>query len=96
MPCFYINFQNSLKSLGAVELFSPETADLSRMMDRRDLALDDIIHQAYINATESGSEAAAATVVSLTRDGPSTKFWVDSPFLTNAASVLKRTRRAID
>lgn len=63
------------------DLFSPNSADLSRMTSKTGVALDNIIHQTFIEVTESGTEAAAATVLNLSRDGPSKSFVANQPFL---------------
>lgn len=51
------------------------------MTSKSGIALDDIIHQTFIEVTESGTEAAAATVLNLSRDGPSKSFVANQPFL---------------
>lgn len=63
------------------DLFSPASADLSRMTSKSGVALDNIVHQTFIEVTESGTEAAAATVLNLSRDGPSKSFVANQPFL---------------
>lgn len=75
------SMQNALRGLGVTDLFSPSSADLSRMTSKTGIALDDIIHQTFIEVTESGTEAAAATVLNLSRDGPSKSFIANQPFL---------------
>lgn len=45
------------------------------------LYADQIIHKVYMDITETGTEAAAATSVSLSRGGDITTFRVDVPFL---------------
>jgi len=76
-----LQLKNALKGLGVTELFSSNSADLSRMMTKAGAALDNIVHQTFIEVTETGTEAAAATVVSLSRDGPSKSFVANQPFL---------------
>lgn len=63
------------------DLFSPNSADLSRMTSKTGVALDNIIHQTFIEVSESGTEAAAATVLNLSRDAPSKQFAANQPFL---------------
>jgi len=74
-----------LKSLGVSSLFSPLSADLSSLSPSpQELYVTDILHQATVEVTEEGSEAAAATAISIsTRGGFSSqdKFIVDRPFL---------------
>jgi len=76
-----IQLKRALRNLGVSELFSANSADLSRMMNRTDAALDNIVHQTFIEVSESGTEAAAATVVSLSRVRPAKRFVADQPFL---------------
>lgn len=45
------------------------------------LYADKIIHKVYMDITETGTEAAASTSVTLSRDGNRVTFRVDSPFL---------------
>lgn len=45
------------------------------------LYADQVIHKVYIDITETGTEAAASTSVSLTRDGSKVTFRADVPFL---------------
>ena len=49
-----------LQSMGMTEAFSAK-ADFSGMTGRRDLFLSAVIHQAYVDVNEEGTEAAAAT-----------------------------------
>ncbi|XP_046636832.1 leukocyte elastase inhibitor-like [Daphnia pulicaria] len=76
-----LQLKNVLRGLGVTDLFSPSSADLSRMTSKTGVALDSIIHQTFIEVTESGTEAAAATVLNLSRDGPSKTFAANQPFL---------------
>jgi len=66
--------------------FSPGGADFSGMTGKRDLYITDVIHQAYINVDEKGTEAAAATVTLMglgsAPQSPDLKiFNVDHPFV---------------
>ena len=73
-----------LKSMGMIDAFSPN-ADFSGMNGRRDLFISAVIHKAYVDVNEEGTEAAAATAVTmkLTSIGPSRipVFCADHPFL---------------
>jgi serpin B len=56
------------------------------MNGKRDLFISAVIHKAYVDVNEEGTEAAAATAVTmrLTSIGPSTRplvFRADHPFL---------------
>ncbi|XP_055349609.1 leukocyte elastase inhibitor-like isoform X4 [Paramacrobiotus metropolitanus] len=50
-----------LQSLGVRQLF--EEADLSRMVENERLAVSNVIHKAFVEVNEAGTEAAAATAV---------------------------------
>ncbi|MHC4643113.1 MAG: serpin family protein [Planctomycetota bacterium] len=74
-----------LKSMGMTDAFVPDVADFSGMNGKKDLFVWAVIHKAYVDVNEEGTEAAAATgvVVGVTSIGP-TKipvFRADHPFL---------------
>jgi serpin B len=66
IPEFKIGSQYSLKgtlsTMGMPTAFS-DAADFSGMDGSRDLYISDVIHKAYIDVNEEGTEAAAATAV---------------------------------
>jgi serine protease inhibitor len=74
----------TLRSLGMTDAFS-DKADFSGMTGNRDLFISAVIHQAYVDMNEEGTEAAAATgaVMRVTSVGPDTTpvFRADHPFL---------------
>lgn len=78
------NLNNVLKSLGMADAFSAD-ADFSAMTGQKDLYISDVIHKAYVDVNEEGTEAAAATavVMRLTSISPQELpiFRVDRPFL---------------
>ncbi|UCC97649.1 MAG: serpin family protein [Phycisphaerales bacterium] len=73
-----------LASMGMKDAFTSE-ADFSGINGRRDLFISAVIHKAYVDVNEEGTEAAAATGVTmkLTSIGPSRTpvFRADHPFL---------------
>jgi len=73
-----------LASMGMPLAFS-RNADFSGMTGRRDLFISAVIHQAYVDVNEEGTEAAAATAVTmkLTSLGPDRTpvFRADHPFI---------------
>ena len=72
-----------LSALGAGELFSGD-ADLSGIDGRPGLFVQAVIHQAFVLVEESGTEAAAATGVSVGRTSvpePGTPIALDRPFV---------------
>jgi serpin B len=59
-------------------------ADFSGINGSRDLAIQDVLHQAFVNVNEAGTEAAAATAVPITLTavpGTDVVIEVDRPFL---------------
>jgi serpin B len=51
----------TLKALGMGSAFSPSTADFSGMTGSKDLFFSAVIHKAFVDVNEEGTEAAAAT-----------------------------------
>ncbi len=87
MPRFKVAAQFSLadplKALGMTDAFAP-AADLSGMNGRRDLFISAVVHKAFVEVNEEGTEAAAATAVVVGRESeppPPVVFRADHPFL---------------
>jgi len=76
----------TLDEMGMPTSFTDD-ADFSGMDGKKDLSISDVIHQAFVDVNEEGTEAAAATVVvvGLTSVGPGRPsipvFRADHPFL---------------
>ena len=75
----------TLAAMGMPTAFSP-TADFSGMDGRQDLYISDVVHKAFVNVDEEGTEAAAATGVvmrlnAIAREPPVPVFRADHPFL---------------
>ena len=74
----------TLQALGMVDAFNDRVANFSGMTGRRDLAVSTDVHKSFVEVTEEGTEAAAATGVG---DGVITSlpfresFRCDHPFL---------------
>jgi len=89
VPKFKMTSQFSLASvlisMGMADAFSAPVADFSGITGSRDLFISAVIHKAYVDVNEEGTEAAAATGVTmrLTSAGPSQTpvFRADHPFL---------------
>ncbi len=88
MPAFgfasgSVSLRQILSEMGMPDAFG-SAADFSGMDNTRDLFLSDVIHKAFINVDEAGTEAAAATaaVISLTSvpEEPVT-IKIDRPFV---------------
>jgi serpin B len=89
IPKFKLTSQFSLasvlKAMGMTDAFS-RSANFSGMNGKRDLFISAIIHKAYVDVNEEGTEAAAATAVTmrLTSVAPTERppvFRADHPFL---------------
>jgi len=89
IPKFKMTSQFSLasvlKSMGMADAFNQAKADFSGMNGKKDLFISAVIHKAYVDVNEEGTEAAAATAVTmrLTSIGPDQTpvFRADHPFL---------------
>lgn len=87
-PKFKIESQFSLAQtlalMGMPDAFDPELADFSAMVGQKELYISAVIHKAFLEVNEEGSEAAAATgvVVGVTSIAPSPPiFKADHPFV---------------
>lgn len=73
-----------LQGLGMTDAFDADKADFSGMTGQKDLYISDVIHKAYIDVNEEGTEAAAATVVGMsTTSMPAEELTInlDNPFI---------------
>jgi serpin B len=71
----------TLEAMGMADAFSRGKADFSGMTGRRDLFIDLVIHQATVEVSEEGTEAAAATAVKTKGISMPAAFVADHPFL---------------
>jgi len=89
VPKFKMTSQFSLasvlKSMGMTDAFVPNKADFSGINGRKDLFISAVVHKAFVEVNEEGTEAAAATgvAIGLTSVGPVRPpvFRADHPFL---------------
>ena len=99
LPRFKLAFSaeltKSLAQLGVVTAFVPGGADFSPIDGGRDLYVSTVIHKAFVDVNEEGTEAAAATGIGIKSAAVqmSRSFRVDHPFLflirdTSTGSLL--------
>jgi serpin B len=85
LPRFEIRSKPEVKQalidLGMVTAFDPGAADFSRMASGPPLAVDDVVHEAYVLVDEKGTEAAAASGVEMTFRAAPLPIQVAHPFL---------------
>lgn len=84
--------RETLKEMGMPTAFTFPGADFSGMNGKRDLFIGDVIHKAFVEVNEEGTEAAAATAV-IMRSGsamrPQRKLFIaDHPF----AFIIRDTK----
>ncbi|MCD6549523.1 serpin family protein, partial [Candidatus Micrarchaeota archaeon] len=72
-----------LSTMGMPTAFIPGAADFSGMNGNKELFISHVIHQAYVDVNEEGTEAAAATgiVVAISAVPPENLFVADHPFI---------------
>jgi serpin B len=75
-----------LIEMGMKAAFLADEADFSGMTGKKDLYINKVIHQAFVDVNEEGTEAAAATAVTMAYNGMTMPekakiFRVDHPFI---------------
>ena len=77
------NLHETLSAMGIEDLFIGGKADLSGVNGMKDLYVSKVIHKAFIDVNEEGSEAAAASAVTMMKRSLdiSPEFRADHPFL---------------
>ncbi|KAK7881251.1 hypothetical protein WMY93_029660 [Mugilogobius chulae] len=79
------DMKNILMSMGMVDAFDLAASDFSGMSPANDLVVSKVVHKAFVEVNEEGTEAAAATaVVMMLRCAPMIRpaaFIADHPFL---------------
>lgn len=74
-----------LAAMGMPSAFDPSMADFSKMSGNRELYLSAVIHKAFVDVNEAGTEAAAATGAVISRTSISPRqpvdFRADHPFI---------------
>jgi serpin B len=82
MTCEF-SLADTLKEMGMPMAFGGQ-ADFSGMNGKQDLYISAVIHKAFVDVNEEGTEAAAATAVVVERKSAApvqTIFYADHPFL---------------
>lgn len=74
------NLTETLKSMGMPSAFG-DNANFSGMDGTSNLYISDVFHKAYVEVNEEGTEAAAATTVSVVQSADAFSFIVDYPFI---------------
>ncbi len=87
LPKFEIDYKTTLNSalsaLGMAAAFDPGAADFASIADEDDLHISEVLHKTYLSVDERGTEAAAATgvTIGLTSVGPEEfRMRIDRPF----------------
>lgn len=80
------SLNDTLQQLGMVAAFNPSEADFSKMTGSKDLSISQVAHKAFIAVDEYGTEAAAATSVTMNLTAvfepePPYEFRADHPFI---------------
>jgi serine protease inhibitor len=90
LPRFRVEYKKdltgTLKDVGMRLPFDQQKADFSRMSKMRQLMIQKVVHQTYVDVNEEGTEAAAATAVQIMPTalpplGKPFKMVVDRPFM---------------
>jgi serpin B len=87
LPKFKVTAQfklnDYLKEMGMTDAFNIHKADFGGMATREKLFISAVLHKAYVDVNEVGTEAAAATavVIGTTSAPPPAAFRADHPFL---------------
>jgi serine protease inhibitor len=80
-----VTLNDALKAMGMGTAFSPDEADFTRIHRGGNLFIDRVLHKAFVEVNEEGTEAAAATVVVIGRTsigGPEEIFMIiNRPFI---------------
>ncbi|NXL32284.1 ILEU inhibitor, partial [Glaucidium brasilianum] len=76
------DLKSDLAAMGLLDVFDSGKADLSGMSGARDLFLSKIVHKAFVEVNEEGTEAAAATAgIAMLCMAIEEDFNADHPFL---------------
>jgi serpin B len=76
---YEVQLNDTLIALGMAEIFGGLKTDFSPMTDDN-VAVDSVKHKTFVEVNEEGTEAAAVTVIELTRSKPAFEMNVNRPF----------------
>jgi len=83
ITCGTLELKDILRDMGMKDAFS-DAADFSGMTGKRDLYISNVMHKAFVEVNEEGTEAAAATAVGMKMTSlpkPAPVFRADRPFI---------------
>ncbi|XP_053344830.1 leukocyte elastase inhibitor-like [Clarias gariepinus] len=77
------SLKDNLSKMGMSSLFQPGAADLTGISIQGDLFVSSVIHKAFVEVNEEGTEAAAAETIAVATNcwRPEKHFMADHPFL---------------
>jgi serpin B len=75
------NLNKTLQGMGMRLAFKPRRADFSGMNGDRRLFVQAVVHKAYVDVNEQGTEAAGATGVAIGDESAPPQFIADHPFV---------------
>lgn len=85
---YSVSLNKTLPEMGMVNAFDQEKADFSGMDGTRELSISEVVHKAFCEVNEEGTEAAAATGVAMVtrssmpqKEPPPVEFKADHPYL---------------
>jgi len=85
IPKFKFNTEYNLNTIlikmGMIDAFSETDVDFSGMDGTKSLFISDVLHKAFVEVNEEGTEAAAATSVIVTTSAFNPTFNADHPFV---------------
>ncbi len=77
---YELKMKEALQDMGMGLAFS-DAADFTKMIDGGGVKIDEVIHKAFIEVNEEGTEAAAVTVVVIIENSAGNVFNVNRPFV---------------
>jgi serpin B len=89
-----VNLAPELTSLGMTDAFNPKKADFTKMIPAGGAYISFVIHQAFVDVDESGTEAAAATAVGIgtaAEEGTPFSVVLDRPFFFFIRDIASKT-----